>query len=158
MQEERRPYEDETLLSWRVHLVKRYPWRGVGVVLGVLVVGVVLSLVLGLVGAILLGALLLFSVGPFFVPQQYRLTRRAVHIRRGFRWKVYPWATFQRVVQGKDRLLLSTFPSSHPLEGLRGVVVWPAGDNIKAIGQVLSRHIKGGLGETEADQVAALEK
>ena len=74
--------DDSILLSWQVHLLRRYPWKGVGAILGILGTTALLWVILGPAGALLLGIVLAVSLAPFFLPQEFRLSHRHVRVRQ----------------------------------------------------------------------------
>lgn len=101
--------------------MKRSPVRGLAaaVVVGMSVWGVWSwsgSVMLTLFGC----TVLLVSVGPFFVPTDYRLGPEGVQIRRPWRTWNRPWSDFRSVRAGGELVLLSPFARRTWLEGIRG--------------------------------------
>jgi hypothetical protein len=121
--------DDSILLSWQVHLLRRYPWKGVGAILGILATTALLWVILGPAGAVLLGIVLALSLAPFFLPQEFRLSHHHVRVRQGLRWRTRPWQAFRRAGRRNGRILLSTFPAEHPLDAWRCLVLIPAGND-----------------------------
>lgn len=131
--------DDPVLLSWSVHLIRQHPWKGVGAAVGTLGTTALVWFALGATGALVLGLALALSVAPFFVPQEYRLSKRQVRVRRGLRWHAHHWDAFRRAGRRRGRVLLSTFPADHPLDAWRGLVLVPAGNDAEVWGFVQDR-------------------
>jgi hypothetical protein len=147
-------HDDPVLLTWSVHLIRQHPWKGVGAAVGIVGTTALLWLTLGAAGALFLGLALALSVAPFFVPQEYRLSKRQVRVRRGLRWHAHRWEAFRRAGRRKGRVLLSAFPAEHPLDAWRGLVLVPAGNDAEVWGFVQDRLADQG----QADERAGLQE
>lgn len=119
------PSKDEApLLSWRVCLWRKSPWRGAGAIFGLLCLTALLWSIMGPAGALLLGSALLFSVASFFLPQEYALFQRGLQVRQGLRWRTFLWSDFQGAYRASNAIKLSPFPEAHPLERWRSLVLF----------------------------------
>lgn len=139
--------QDSLLLSWRVHLWKRRPWKGLLALVLLLGTITLLWCLLGLFPALLLGLALFFSVAPFFLPQEYRLYPQHLCLHQGLSGRVWRWDFFRRACRRGGVILLSPFSAAHPLEKWRDLVIVPAG-NEEAVWSVVNSCLKANGGES----------
>jgi hypothetical protein len=111
-------------MSWRTHLFRRSPARGLA---GILLILLTLLLVQAVGRAELLTVLaalvLALTVWPFYAPVHYRLDSLGVTIDYGLYRRRWPWSRFRAYVPLADGILLTPFAHHNRLERFRAVLL-----------------------------------
>ncbi|MFH1844169.1 MAG: hypothetical protein ABIF77_13260 [bacterium] len=111
-------------MSWRTHLFRLRPWRGL---LGIVVAGASLYLVHVWAQSAALtalgGLIFLLSLWPFYFPVHYRLDSSGVEINYGLWRRRWPWERFQAVIPLTESVVLSPFRQACRLERFRSVTL-----------------------------------
>jgi hypothetical protein len=107
-------------LSWRTHLLRRHPGKGVAALAVVAAALVLVQIGTGSPLLTVLGALLLVSaLWPFYFPVHYRVHGEGVEIDYGLWRRRWSWDRFAAYVPLNDGIVLTPFRQSCRLERFR---------------------------------------
>jgi hypothetical protein len=111
-------------MSWRTHLFRRSPARGLaGIVLIVLTLLLVQAVGETALLTVLAGLVLVLTVWPFYAPVHYRLDVQGVTVDYGIWRRRWSWSRFHAYVPLADGILLTPFAHHHRLERFRAVLL-----------------------------------
>ena len=128
-------------IEWVCHPVRHRP------VIAVLVSAFLILLVAGvhfafrdLLSTALAGAILAFSLAPFYLPTGYRMSQDGVAIRTAFGAREKPWDLYRRWQADRHGVLLSPFDHPSRLDRFHGLNLrFDAPDRERVLGYLRNR-------------------
>lgn len=109
-------------LSWRTHPMKDDAPRSYAVLVALLALSVLMNWTFGgWLWSVLAAALLMTSLGRYFLPTAYRLTAEGVEVRFLGRRVRRPWTSFRNLYPHPMGLHLSPFERPSALDPFRGL-------------------------------------
>lgn len=133
--------DDEILMTWKIHMVKKNPAKGTVVFLFI----VTLSFFAGVAANnVLFFFLSLFVLGvyvlPYFVPVTYTLTNKYIIIKTGWITKEREWKQFKRWEKSGNAIKLYTMKKPSRLDNYRAWLL-RTGQKIDEIEAVVAQKI-----------------
>ena len=111
-------------LSWRCHPARRHPGRAAAVVVfHIFLCLLIAQYTASLPFALVLTAVLFFSLSAFFFPASYQVTEQGIKVKTVLTTFERPWNTYRSYWPDKNGVLLSPFPHRSRLENFRGLFV-----------------------------------
>jgi len=127
---------DDILMTWKIHMVKQNPGKGVSVFIFILAVSFFAgvageSLIFLFLSLLVLGSYVL----PYFVPVSYTLTEKGITIRTGWMTKERDWKEFRRWERSGNAIKLYTMKKPSRLDNYRAWLLRTGqkGDEVEAI-------------------------
>ncbi|HAE87335.1 TPA: hypothetical protein DCG86_04850 [Candidatus Marinimicrobia bacterium] len=127
---------DDTLMTWKIHMVKQNPGKGIAVLIFILTVSFFAgvageSLIFLFLSLLVLGSYVL----PYFVPVSYTLTEKGITIRTGWMTKERDWKEFRRWERSGNAIKLYTMKKPSRLDNYRAWLLRTGqkGDEVEAI-------------------------
>jgi hypothetical protein len=147
---QRAPVDEEELLSWSTHPLRRRPAVATAVTVFIMLVGMLVfyatdSHLFGVLALVVLFA----SLSRFYLPTSYRLTDRRLVIKTTTQTISKNWSTYRSCYPDKNGILLSPFPQPSRLENFRGVFLMFAGN-----GAEVTRVVRERLGQSAPSSYA----
>ena len=147
---------EESLLTWRVHLLRRRPERlPLVVVIYLLAIGSV-WLIFGSPLPVFAALLLLTgAISEYLFPIEYRLTDSGISATGGTSKTAIRWQDVRRVVVRRSGVLLSSLPAPSRLDSFRGVFLRyaPPGEpgDKNSLTELLTQHLTEFMPERGSD-------
>ena len=128
----------QPILSWKVHLARRYPTRTIVSVAFIAVATTAGCFVVGPYAAALIGAALVASLSDFLFPVKYIVSCDRVCCRMLLKSAEIKWADVRRCYLDDQGVKLSPLDRTSRLEAFRGVYLRFAGNEREVIETVKS--------------------
>jgi hypothetical protein len=135
------PVEDEDVLEWTCHPVRRRPLVSLAVTLFVVMIGVVVYMATASnVFTVLTLVVLYASLAKFYFPTHYRFTGHGIEVKTTTQKLFKPWSMYRSMYPDKNGVLFSPFTRPTRLENFRGMYVLFA-DNRDAVIEYARNHV-----------------
>jgi hypothetical protein len=118
------PVEEQVLLEWTCHPMKRRPAVTAAVLLFMVLLAALVYVITASRFMTVLALIILFaSLAKFFMPTTYRFLERRIAIKTTMQTSYKEWRLFRSYYPDRNGVLLSPFAGPSRLENFRGIYV-----------------------------------